>query len=82
MIAHDHRFNAIRAFGDPTVKTPVLDRLADGGAAFRKAHTMGGPPGGGCVPSRACLHTGANVFRASCSREVNDDENVCVERRD
>ena len=78
IIADDHRFNAIRAFGDPTVQTPVLDRLAGGGAAFRKAHMMGGPLAAVCVPSRACLLTGANVFRASCSREVNDDENVKI----
>ncbi|MCY3776742.1 MAG: sulfatase-like hydrolase/transferase, partial [Candidatus Aminicenantes bacterium] len=78
IIADDHRFNAVRAFGDPIVRTPVLDRLAGDGAAFRKAHMMGGTLAAVCVPSRACLLTGANVFRASCSREVNDDENVRI----
>ena len=64
MVADDHRFDALGAAGDPVVRTPVLDALAAGGVRFARNHIMGGNSGAVCVPTRACLHTGANVFRA------------------
>lgn len=41
-------------YGDPYVKTPVLDRLAEEGVRFDKAFT----PYSVCSPSRACFLTG------------------------
>jgi arylsulfatase A-like enzyme len=64
LVGDDHRHDAIRSMGDPTVQTPVLDRLAHGGACFTRAHIMGGNNAAVCVPTRACLHTGVNVYRA------------------
>ncbi|MBA2278209.1 MAG: sulfatase-like hydrolase/transferase [Chloroflexia bacterium] len=72
MIADDHRFDALSSAGNPVVQTPVLDRLAASGVAFRRAHMMGGMVGAVCVPSRASLMTGANVLRASSSSAVDD----------
>lgn len=72
MIADDHRFDALHLAGDPVVQTPSLDALAARGVTFRSAHSMGGFTAAVCVPSRACLHTGSNVFRASEGTAIED----------
>lgn len=72
MIADDHRHDAIHAFGNPDVQTPVLDALAARGVSFRRAYTMGGMVGAVCVPSRAALLTGTNPFRASIRQLPGD----------
>ena len=72
MIADDHRFNAIHALGDETVKTPVLDSLIENGVAFRRTHIMGSLVGAVCVPSRSALLTGTNLFRSGMN-EINRD---------
>ncbi len=72
MIADDHRFDALGGLGTPGVQTPALDALAARGVRCGRAHTMGGLVGAVCVPSRTALLTGANPFRASRSRRVDD----------
>jgi arylsulfatase A-like enzyme len=76
IIADDHRHDAIHAFGDPTVQTPNLDALAAGGTAFRHNYIMGGLTGAVCIPTRACIHTGANTFTAVMSRTMNDSRGL------
>lgn len=65
IIADDHRHDAIGAFGDPTVQTPTLDALAGRGVACRGTHIMGGLSGAVCVPTRAAVHSGVSIFRAT-----------------
>lgn len=72
IIADDHRFDAIRAFGDPVVQTPTLDGLAERGVSFRRTYIMGGLTGAVCIPSRACLHTGVNIFDHAVSQQIDD----------
>lgn len=76
LIADDHRASAIGAYGDPTVQTPTLDQLCADGASFRRNCHMGGLSGAVCVPTRACVHTGAHVFRASVGNDINDRETL------
>ena len=76
LIADDHRASAIGAYGDPTVRTPTLDRLCDEGTSFRRNCHMGGLSGAVCVPTRACIHTGAHVFRASVANNMSDRETL------
>lgn len=64
LVADDHRHDAIRACGDPVVETPHLDRLIAAGTRFTRAHIMGGNDGAVCAPTRACLLTGVDIFRA------------------
>ena len=64
LVGDDHRHDAIRCMGDTALNTPVLDNLADNGTLFTRAHIMGGNNAAVCVPTRACLLTGANVYRA------------------
>ncbi len=76
LIADDHRASAIGAYGDPTVRTPTLDRLCAEGASFRRNCHMGGLSGAVCVPTRACIHTGAHVFRASVGNDMDDSSSL------
>jgi len=48
------RFDAIGAFGNPVVKTPVINKLVNEGISFNCAYT----PSPVCVPARFSMHTG------------------------
>jgi arylsulfatase A-like enzyme len=58
----DHRYTGVHALGGGAVKTPHLDELANNGIAFTKAYLMGSFSGATCIPSRAMLLTGRNLF--------------------
>jgi arylsulfatase A-like enzyme len=58
----DQRADTIAALGNPLIKTPNLDRLAQGGLAFTRAFMQGGFNGATCVPSRAMLLSGRSLF--------------------
>ena len=72
MIADDHRWDAIRGMGDPTVQTPTMDSLMARGTTFRQTHIMGSLVGAVCVPSRAAVLTSANLFRSG-GNQINRD---------
>jgi arylsulfatase A-like enzyme len=59
----DQRADTIAALGNPVIKTPNLDRLVQRGLAFNRAYMQGGMHGATCVPSRAMLLSGRNLFR-------------------
>ncbi len=58
----DHRYTGVQALGGQAVNTPNLDALADDGLAFTNAYMMGSFLGATCIPSRAMLLTGRNLF--------------------
>lgn len=63
LFADDQRADTIGALGNPVIKTPNLDRLVGRGMAFNRAHMQGGIlHGATCVPSRAMLLSGRNLF--------------------
>jgi arylsulfatase A-like enzyme len=62
--ADDQRADTIAALGNPVIKTPNLDRIAHRGVAFSRAYMQGGMNGATCVPSRAMLLSGQNLFVA------------------
>lgn len=76
LIADDHRASAIGAYGDATVRTPTLDLLCAQGTSFHRNCHMGGLSGAVCVPTRACVHTGAHVFRASLGNDMEDPRSL------
>lgn len=80
IIADDHRYNAICATGDPTVKTPVLDAIAQAGTIMASTHINGGVQGALCAPSRACVNTGTHLFQATASQKIGDRSNNSVIR--
>ena len=59
VIADDWSFPHAGAYGDTTVSTPTIDRLAREGALFARAFTASPS----CTPSRAALLTGQAVHR-------------------
>lgn len=73
VITDDHRHSAIQALGNEEVHTPVLDDLSKRGVAFTKTHIMGGMSGAVCMPSRANVLSGANVFRAGGQSDINPE---------
>jgi len=64
LLSDDHSYPFLGCYGDPNVKTPVLDRLAADGLKFHRFFT-GAPQ---CVPSRAALMTGRSAVAARMTR--------------
>ena len=62
LLSDDQRFDTIHALGNREICTPALDGLCERGTAFTRAHIMGGTQAAVCVPSRAMLLTGRNLF--------------------
>ncbi len=62
LFTDDQRTDTIGALGNPLIRTPNLDRLARRGVAFTRAYMQGGMNGATCVPSRAMLLSGRNLF--------------------
>ncbi len=65
LFADDQRADTIAALGNPVIKTPNLDRLTRAGMAFSRAYMQGGMNAATCIPSRAMLLSGRNLFHIS-----------------
>jgi choline-sulfatase len=59
LLTDQQRFDALGCLGDPTARTPNLDRLAAGGVTFRNAY-VSMPI---CIPSRNTVMTGLYPHR-------------------
>ena len=62
IITDDQRFDTINALGNKEIITPNLDKLAQRGTSFVRAHIAGGTCGAVCMPSRAMVLSGRNPF--------------------
>lgn len=62
LFTDDQRFDTLHSVNCPEIKTPNLDRLVQSGTTFTRAHISGGTSGAVCMPSRAMLLTGRNLF--------------------
>lgn len=60
--ADDHRYSGVHALAQQAVHTPKLDALAADGIVFDNTYLMGSFSGATCIPSRAMLMTGRNLF--------------------
>ncbi len=58
LFADDQRADTIAAWGNRSIHTPTLDRLAERGFSFRNNYCFGSNSGAVCVPSRAMLMSG------------------------
>ncbi len=57
------RADTIQALGNPVIRTPHLDRLANEGTAFTNAFS----PSPVCIPARCSLHYGLYPFHTGCN---------------
>lgn len=58
----DHRYTGIHALGGQALFTPNIDELANNGISFSHTYLMGAFAGATCMPSRAMLLTGKQLF--------------------
>lgn len=65
LMADDHRGTELSHLPRSGAQTPHLDALAARGVTFREAHCQGSMMGAVCVPSRASLMTGRNIFASA-----------------
>jgi arylsulfatase A-like enzyme len=75
IISDDHAYQAISAYGNSTIKTPNIDRLAQQGARFTKSYVNNSL----CGPSRASILTATyshkNGFRDNDHSTFNFNQN-------
>ena len=64
LLSDDHSYPFLSAYGNPNVKTPVLDQLASDGMKFHRFFTAAPQ----CVPSRVALMTGRSPVAARMTR--------------
>ncbi len=78
ILTDDHRWDGLKAAGNPDVHTPNLDALAARGVLFTGAHIPGGTSGAVCMPSRAMLHTGRSLFHIQGAGEEISSDHVTM----
>jgi arylsulfatase A-like enzyme len=62
LFTDDQRFDTIGALGNKQIITPNMDALVRTGTTFTNAYIMGSTSGAVCMPSRAMLMSGQNLF--------------------
>jgi len=62
VLTDQQRADTIGALGNPTIRTPVLDRLVDQGITFTRAYT----PSPVCAAARCSMVTGLNPAKTKC----------------
>jgi arylsulfatase A-like enzyme len=62
LFADDQRADTIAAWGNTEIQTPHLDKLVHRGTSFQCAYMQGSMQPATCVPSRAMLLSGRNLF--------------------
>src|SRR5690606_29288009 len=62
IVTDDQRYNTIHELGNIEIETPCMDKLVENGVTFTHAFYMGALGGAVCMPSRAMLLTGKNLF--------------------
>ena len=68
----DQRDDTLSAYGNDHIATPNFDSLIDSGFNFMRNYCMGSMSGAVCVPSRAMLMSGRQVFNVDY--QLNNNE--------
>ena len=74
----DQRFDTIGALGNELIQTPNMDWLVENGTAFSNAYILGGTDVAVCMPSRAVLMTGKNLFHLMDAGETIPDDHIML----
>lgn len=62
LFTDQQRADTIATLGNPIIKTPAMDRIANAGVAFTSTYT----PSPVCVPARCCMHYGQYATKTGC----------------
>lgn len=63
VVSDDQRWDTINALGNPEIRTPTLDALAQRGMVFSNTYCMGSTMPAVCTPSRTMLMSGRSLWR-------------------
>lgn len=78
LFTDDQRFDTIGALGNKEIITPNMDGLVRSGTTFNRAYIMGSTSGAVCMPSRAMLMSGRNLFDLTNSGRTISPEHVML----
>lgn len=76
LFADDERFDTIHALGNDEILTPNLDALVKRGTSFTNCHIPSGTSAAVCMPSRAMLNTGRQLFSLGCHGQLNEGQEI------
>lgn len=74
----DHRYSGVHVLGKQAVITPNIDALANSGIVFNNTYLMGSFSGATCIPSRAMLHTGRQLFKLKGQGQIIPKEHTTI----
>ncbi len=78
IVTDDQRYDTIAALGNCQIITPNLDALVEGGTSFTNAYIPGGLHAAVCMPSRAMINTGRNLFGIEGNGESIPESHVLL----
>ncbi len=78
LFTDDQRFDTIGALGNKEIITPNMDSLVRTGTTFTNAYIMGSTSGAVCMPSRAMLMSGKNLFDLTESGKTVPSEHTML----
>lgn len=78
ILTDDQRFDTIHGLGNEQAITPNMDHLVQEGTVFSNAYIMGGTSGAVCMPSRAMILSGRNLFSLKNRGETIPQEHVML----
>ncbi len=59
LMSDNHSWNHLGCYGDPVIKTPMIDQLSESGIRFANAYCSAPS----CTPARASMLTGQDIWR-------------------
>ena len=78
ILTDDQTHNTIHALGNKEIETPAIDKLVRNGVTFTHAFYMGALTAPVCMPSRAMLLTGKNLFSLRQDGRYVPEEHVTM----
>lgn len=78
IVTDDQRYNTIHAMGNDEIITPTLDALVKDGTYFNNAYIPCGLNGAVCMPSRAMLNTGMDLYKLEGNGETIPEGHVLL----
>ena len=65
ILTDDQRYDTIHALGNQQIRTPNIDKLVKNGVAFTSAYIMGSDCHAPCMPVRAMINSGRDLYGIS-----------------